>query len=98
MGTKKQKRVNRLGIAKLSGVKESDVKRVFEAIAQCLVDGESVHILNFGSFNNAIHKGGRSYLLGKEVIIGDYRYVRFKPSVRLSSAMKNVEVSDGTCD
>lgn len=95
---KKQKRVNRLGIANLSGVKESDVKRVFEAIAQCLVNGESVHILNFGSFNSAMHKGGRSFLLGKEMIVEDYRYVRFKPSVRLSSAMKNVDVSDGACD
>lgn len=89
----KKQFVNKL--AKKVGVTQRDTAKMVDAlcelIAEELVNGETVKMNGFGSFQSYLRaaKKARNPITGEEIIIPATNVVVFKPSCRLADSVAN---------
>lgn len=72
---------------------------IFRTIGEALVNGESVTLRGFGTFEVVVHKGHHGFNAnkGEYQTVEDYKVVKFRPAEVLTEAVRTDDVKKLKC-
>lgn len=71
------------------GVAETVVNEMLDVIVECLKQDKSILLLGFGTFNTKLHKGHPVAFGKNDMVLDDYRYVKFVASSVLAKKLRS---------